>query len=155
MVEDDPLGEAFNVKAFHRCQVNSLLRGQLIPVEPDYVDTAVVIPSSSPGCGANIVERPVPIVSDKGPAPIPDNLMGSAAGMPPLPAFPALVKAQTLPASSSLIRKRSDSDCEEDSKRVRFNDLKNRSPRNVAKIITIFLGKTNAIFNASTASRRC
>ena len=31
-VENDPLGIAFNVKAFHRTQVTTLLRNQLIPV---------------------------------------------------------------------------------------------------------------------------
>ena len=35
LVENDPLGIAFNVAAFHRCQVNSLLRTQLIPVHPN------------------------------------------------------------------------------------------------------------------------
>ena len=31
LVAQDPLGEAFKVKAFHRCQVNNLLRSQLVP----------------------------------------------------------------------------------------------------------------------------
>merc|ERR1719331_3243446 len=35
LVENDPLGKAFGVTAFHRCQVNALLRTQLIPVHPD------------------------------------------------------------------------------------------------------------------------
>ena len=32
LVAQDPLGEAFKVKAFHRCQVKNLLQSQLIPV---------------------------------------------------------------------------------------------------------------------------
>jgi len=32
MVHNDPLGKAFNVKAFHRCQVTSLLRRNIIAV---------------------------------------------------------------------------------------------------------------------------
>ena len=35
MVKGDLLGDAFGVNAFHRCQVNNLLRGQLIPYNPD------------------------------------------------------------------------------------------------------------------------
>ena len=35
MVHDDPLGIAFGVQAFHRCQVNNLLKKQLIPVDAD------------------------------------------------------------------------------------------------------------------------
>ena len=35
LVENDPLGRAFNVAAFHRCQVHSLLQTQLIPVQPN------------------------------------------------------------------------------------------------------------------------
>lgn len=34
IVDGDILGDAFGVKAFHRCQVNDLLRGQLIPYNP-------------------------------------------------------------------------------------------------------------------------
>ena len=33
MVDGDQLGEAFNVKAFHRCQVLQLLKHQLIPAD--------------------------------------------------------------------------------------------------------------------------
>ena len=35
LVENDPLGKAFNVAAFHRCQVHSLLRTQLMPAHPN------------------------------------------------------------------------------------------------------------------------
>ena len=35
LVENDPLGKAFGVTAFHRCQVTALLRTQLIPVHPN------------------------------------------------------------------------------------------------------------------------
>ena len=120
-VKGDLLGDAFGVSAFHRCQVNNLLRGQLIPFNPDHPpDKAVVTSFGSPGCGVTIKEMPVPVTSIKGEAAAPENLAGTAAGLP-LPAFPALNKAQTLPAGSNFItgvvRKRSDSDCEaEDSK---------------------------------------
>ena len=33
MVDGDPLGEVFNVKAFHRCQVVQFLKHQLIPAD--------------------------------------------------------------------------------------------------------------------------
>ena len=32
LVHNDPLGEAFGVRAFHRIQVSNLLRSQLLPV---------------------------------------------------------------------------------------------------------------------------
>jgi len=32
IVRDDPLGEAFGVNAFHRCQVNHFLHQQLTPI---------------------------------------------------------------------------------------------------------------------------
>ena len=35
LVEKDPLGKAFGVTAFHRCQVTALLRTQLIPLHPN------------------------------------------------------------------------------------------------------------------------
>ena len=116
MVKGDLLGDAFGVSAFHRCQVNNLLRGQLIPYNPDNPpDKAVVTSYGSPGCGVTIREMPVPVTSIKGEAAAPENLAGSAAGLP-LPAFPALNKAQTLPAGSNfltgVVRKRSDSECE-------------------------------------------
>lgn len=136
MVENDPLGIAFNVKAFHRCQVNNLLRAQLIPHDPDYVDTSVLVTRNTPGSGISVVEKPVPIVSSRGVAPAPDNLMGSAAGIV-IPAFPALAKAQTLPANynnPSLIRNREDLECDQDDlKRARLNNGCG-SYRNVAKI---------------------
>ena len=123
IVKGDPLGEAFGVTAFHRCQVNNLLRAQLIPYDPSCPDTAIVTSSSSsPGCSVAITEKPVPIVSSKGVAPTPENLRGSAAGIV-LPPFPALSKASTLPAGfNGLVRKRSDSDDEED-------DLKSKQSR--------------------------
>lgn len=34
LVENDPLGQAFKVKAFHRCQLHTLLRTQLVPIHP-------------------------------------------------------------------------------------------------------------------------
>ena len=40
MVAGDPLGEAFGVQAFHRCQVNNLLKNQLIPLpESNWTET--------------------------------------------------------------------------------------------------------------------
>ena len=116
IVKGDLLGDAFGVSAFHRCQVNNLLRGQLIPFNPDNPpDKAVVTSFGSPGCGVTIKEMPVPVTSIKGEAAAPENLAGTAAGLP-LPAFPALNKAQTLPAGSNfltgVVRKRSDSDSE-------------------------------------------
>jgi len=123
IVKGDPLGEAFGVTAFHRCQVNNLLRAQLIPYDPSCPDTAIVTSSSSsPGCSVAITEKPVPIVSSKGVAQTPENLRGSAAGIV-LPPFPALSKASTLPAGfNGLVRKRSDSDDEED-------DMKSKQSR--------------------------
>ena len=123
IVKGDPLGEAFGVTAFHRCQVNNLLRAQLIPYDPSCPDTAIVTSSSSsPGCSVSITEKPVPIVSSKGVAQTPENLRGSAAGIV-LPPFPALSKASTLPAGfNGLVRKRSDSDDEED-------DMKSKQSR--------------------------
>jgi len=118
MVQDDPLGEAFGVNAFHRCQVNNLLRGQLTPVT-ECPDTAVVTSTSSPGCEVSITEKPVPVTSVNGVSDIPENLRGSAAGMA-LPAFPALSKAQTMP-SSGFVRKRSDS--ESDSEDLKASKL--------------------------------
>ena len=35
IVKGDPLGDAFGVSAFHKCQVNTLLRSQLIPIPLD------------------------------------------------------------------------------------------------------------------------
>ena len=33
LVETDPIGAALGVKSFHRCQINNLVRSQLIPLE--------------------------------------------------------------------------------------------------------------------------
>ena len=35
LVANDPIGLAFNVRSFHRCQINNLLKQQLIPFRPD------------------------------------------------------------------------------------------------------------------------
>ena len=52
LVGNDPLGDAFGVKAFHRCQVNNLLRSQLIPVNSDYPpDVAIVIRTNRTNSG--------------------------------------------------------------------------------------------------------
>ena len=104
MVKGDLLGDAFGVSAFHRCQVSNLLRGQLIHYNPDNPpEMAVVTSFGSPRCGVTIRELPVPVTSIKVEATAPENLAGTAAGLP-------------LPAGSSFVtgavRKRSDSDCE-------------------------------------------
>ena len=52
IVTDDLLGKAFGVNAFHRCQVNNLLRGQIIPYRHETRDQAVVY--GSPGCGVTV-----------------------------------------------------------------------------------------------------
>lgn len=86
IVTNDPLGVAFGVKAFHRCQVNSLLRSQLIPIEDSCnPDNLVVDTTSSPGVGVVAGEVSVPTSSSK---------EGSS-----LPAFPALIKAASTPAT--------------------------------------------------------
>ena len=47
LVADDPLGKAFGVKAFHRCQVNNLLKKQLIPFDPNCPSNPPIVTSSS------------------------------------------------------------------------------------------------------------
>ena len=92
MVENDKIGEAFGVKAFHRCQVNNLLRQQLVPYSRTGPELGLVTGAGSSGpAGVSV------LVTDK-PQP--------AAPTPPLsyPPFPALSKAASLPA-----RKRSGS----------------------------------------------
>lgn len=100
LVKDDPLGDAFGVAAFHRCQVNSLLRQQLIPVHPNCrPDELVVTTTSDPGLGQTSQLRAV--VAAKG--------LTSSFGCPSLPAFPSLSKAASSPASLLPARKRSNS----------------------------------------------
>jgi len=100
LVENDPLGKAFGVTAFHRCQVNALLRTQLIPVHPDCpLDQLSTTTNSSPNLSVSSTERSVPVVS----AP------ASSSSSPSLPPFPALEKAASLPASFSNRRKRTNS----------------------------------------------
>merc|ERR1719397_768998 len=100
LVENDPLGKAFGVTAFHRCQVNALLRTQLIPVHPDCpLDQLSTTTNSSPNLSVSSTERPAPVVS----APASSS---SSASLPP---FPALEKAASLPASFSNRRKRTNS----------------------------------------------
>jgi len=97
LVADDPLGKAFNVKAFHRCQVTNFLRSQLVHVE-DSTTSGVSSTSEDP---ANPQGAP------------------STVQVPP---FPVLEKSQSLPAhrnrtsieqlrspstSSGVVRKRS------------------------------------------------
>ena len=53
LVAEDPIGEAFGVRAFHRCQVNNLLRSQLTPVSS----------GCSPGVDGLRVDGPPPVVS--------------------------------------------------------------------------------------------
>jgi hypothetical protein len=56
-VKDDPLGKAFGLVSFHRCQVASLLRDQLIPVDNAHPDKVVVTFTRSPGLAAYICEE--------------------------------------------------------------------------------------------------
>ena len=59
MVKGDPLGEAFGVNTFHRCQVNNLLRGQLIPLNPDLpTHEFSVTANTSPGVDVTIRSMP-------------------------------------------------------------------------------------------------
>ena len=137
MVKNDPLGEAFGVEAFHRCQVNNLLRTQLIPVEPECSDQAIVTSTSSPGTSVSISERPVPVMSNKGVTPVPDTLPGSGAGMV-LPAFPALTRARTMPGHTGQKRDRSEDDSEDNKAKLAktLEEQAIRSPRNHYKTKT-------------------
>lgn len=118
LVQNDPIGDAFGVRAFHRCQVNNLLRSQLIPVNNDsHPDVAIVTSSSSPGVNVLVTEKPVPIVSARGAGnqAAPSN-SGDGSGTSfgtTLPAFPALSKAHSMPANlrneNDRIRKRTSS----------------------------------------------
>ena len=67
MVKGDLLGDAFGVNAFHRCQVNNLLRGQLIPYNPDNPpDKAIVHSYATPGCSVSLnLDAPVVIKNKK------------------------------------------------------------------------------------------
>jgi len=137
LVTNDPIGEAFGVKAFHRCQVNNLLRSQLIPVNNDsHPDVAIVTQTSSPGVNVLITEKPVPVVSSRGVASTPEvfSSCSNGASYGSLPAFPALSKAHSTPASlladqrsnlNDRVRKRTSSGDEEvdmRTKLARVND---------------------------------
>ena len=115
IVAGDPLGEAFGVQAFHWCQVNNLLKSQLIPLQSNGSTDikAEVRSTGSSGVNVSISEMSVPVTSKLGEARPPADLTGSAAGLV-LPAFPSLNKALTAPAGSSsgIVRKRSDSESE-------------------------------------------
>ena len=137
IVKDDPLGEAFGVRAFHRCQVNSLLRSQLIPYDPECPEKAVVTTTSTPGASADITERPVPVVTSRGVTATPDTLSGSAAGLV-LPAFPALTRAQTTPGHCGQVRKRNSSESDNEDMRAKLartviHQHTVRSPRHCCK----------------------
>lgn len=97
LVANDPLGKAFNVKAFHRCQVTNFLRSQLIHVE-DSTNSGVSSTSGDP----------------ENPESVPRSVQ--------VPPFPVLEKSHSLPAhrtslparnavlpstSSGVVRKRS------------------------------------------------
>merc|ERR1719233_138374 len=102
LVANDPIGDAFGVKAFHRCQVNNLLRSQLIPVNPDCPpDLAVVTQNNgSPGVNVLVTEKHVPIVSARSAGTQNTSSSGpSSSASQCYPAFPALSKASSLPAS--------------------------------------------------------
>jgi len=76
LVENDPLGKAFNVKAFHRCQVTNLLRSQLIQVEEEPTNCGVSSTTPDPGTP------------------------GTPATVQ-VPPFPVLQKSQSMPAHAS------------------------------------------------------
>ena len=60
IVKYDLLGEAFGVSAFHRSQVNNLIRGQIIPVTPgSTTEKAVTTSSGTPGCLVTIRKMPM------------------------------------------------------------------------------------------------
>lgn len=132
IVAGDPLGDAFGVQAFHRCQVNNLLKSQLIAVEPQSQTNsrAEVRSSGSDAVNVSITELSVPVTSGQGEAGAPADLSGSAAGLV-LPAFPALSKAHSTPAGSSsgAVRKRSDSESE--------SELRNKQARTEIRNLVI------------------
>ena len=99
-----------------------MLRSQLIPIaESNYSENAAVNSTRSPGVNVLVTEKHVPIVSERG---IANTLTSTTSGSAnsigtTLPAFPALSKAHSTPASLRVeerIRKRSSSDEEDDSK---------------------------------------
>ena len=47
LVSGTPLGDAFGVSAFHRCQVNNLLRSQLIPVKDNFYPNMTIFTAST------------------------------------------------------------------------------------------------------------
>jgi len=87
LVKDDPLGSVFGVNSFHRCQVTSLLRNQIVYLDPElypeYKSTSSKRGEDDDGDGSRI------------------------------PPFPTLMKAASMPAgtsvTSSMLRKRSPS----------------------------------------------
>ena len=54
LVKDDPLGRAFRVSSFHRCQINNLIREQLIPDASNHPHRVVKSTTSSPGLSVSI-----------------------------------------------------------------------------------------------------
>ena len=91
LVGTDPLGKAFGVTAFHRCQVNALLRTQLIPVHPDrLLDQVLTTTNPAPGLSVSSVSVA--------------SAAASSSSSPSLPSFPA-----SLPASFSNRRRRTSS----------------------------------------------
>ena len=54
LVKDDPIGKAFQVQSFHRCQVASLIRDQLTPDDSNHPDKVVMTSTKSPGLDASI-----------------------------------------------------------------------------------------------------
>ena len=81
IVAGDPLGEAFGVQAFHRCQVNNLLKSQLIPLQSNGSTDikAEVRSTGSSGVNVSISEMSVPVTSKLGEARPPADLTGSDA----------------------------------------------------------------------------
>ena len=58
LVNKDPIGDAFGVMAFHRCQIHNLIRAQLIPVNNDFpTDVKIVKKTISPGVNVIITKK--------------------------------------------------------------------------------------------------
>ena len=93
IVKNDPLGVAFGVSAFHRCQVKTLLRSQLIPVHPNCLpDKTSPHSTSVPGAGPPSEHRLITDMPPTGSTSPPSSI---------LPTFPAPSIAASLPLGSS------------------------------------------------------
>ena len=85
IVKNDPLGVAFGVSAFHRCQVKTLLRSQLIPVHPNSLPDktsphSTSVPGAGPPSEHRLITDTSPTDSTNPPSSIPTSLLS----LPPL-----------------------------------------------------------------------